>query len=72
MTTVGTHRQAFIGGVWVDGGDGAIEVRSPHSGEVVGTVTRCTTDDVSRAVQAAEAAGEAPKAAAGVPETGGG
>ena len=56
MTTVGTHRQAFIGGVWVDGGDGAIEVRSPHSGEVVGTVTRCTADDVSQAVQAAQAA----------------
>lgn len=56
MTTVSTHRQAFIGGVWVDGGDGAIEVRSPHSGEVVGTVTRCTADDVGQAVQAAQAA----------------
>jgi acyl-CoA reductase-like NAD-dependent aldehyde dehydrogenase len=56
MTTVGTHRQAFIGGVWVDGGDGAIEVRSPHSGEVVGTVTRCTADDAGQAVQAAQAA----------------
>jgi succinate-semialdehyde dehydrogenase / glutarate-semialdehyde dehydrogenase len=56
MTTVGTHRQAFIGGVWVDGGGGAIEVRSPHSGEVVGTVTRCTAEDVGHAVQAARAA----------------
>jgi succinate-semialdehyde dehydrogenase / glutarate-semialdehyde dehydrogenase len=56
MTTVGTHRQALIGGVWVDGGDGTIEVRSPHSGDVVGTVTRCTADDVGLAVQAAQAA----------------
>jgi acyl-CoA reductase-like NAD-dependent aldehyde dehydrogenase len=56
MTTVVTHRQAFIGGVWVDGGDGEIEVRSPHSGEVVGTVTRCTPDDVGQAVQAAQTA----------------
>ncbi len=56
MTTVDTHRQAFIGGVWVDGGDGTIEVRSPHSGEVVGTVTRCSADDVDRAARAAQAA----------------
>ncbi|MGH3219864.1 MAG: aldehyde dehydrogenase family protein [Streptosporangiaceae bacterium] len=56
MTPVRTHRQAYVGGAWVDGADGVIEVRSPHSGEAVGTVTRCTPDDVGRAVRAAREA----------------
>jgi succinate-semialdehyde dehydrogenase / glutarate-semialdehyde dehydrogenase len=56
VTSLSTHRQAYIGGSWVDGADGVIEVRSPHSGEPVGTVTRCTDDDVARAVEAAKAA----------------
>lgn len=56
MTSVVTHRQALIDGGWVDGDDGVIEVRSPHSGEVVGTVARCTVDQADRAVQAAKAA----------------
>ncbi len=53
MTSVVTHRQAFIDGEWADGGDGIIEVRSPHSGEVVGTVARCAPTVVDRAVRAA-------------------
>lgn len=56
MTAVVTHRQALIDGQWVDGGDGVIEVRSPHAGEVVGTVARCTTAQVDQAVAAARKA----------------
>jgi acyl-CoA reductase-like NAD-dependent aldehyde dehydrogenase len=50
------NRQALIGGQWADGGDGVIEVRSPHSGEVVGTVARCTAAQVDQAVAAARKA----------------
>src|SRR6266702_3591885 len=56
VTLVVRHRQALIDGGWAEGGDGVIEVRSPHSGEVVGTVTRCTAAQVDRAVQAARSA----------------
>jgi succinate-semialdehyde dehydrogenase/glutarate-semialdehyde dehydrogenase len=56
MATAAVDRKAFIGGQWTDGGGGIIEVRSPHSGEVAGTVPRCTTADVDRAVEAAAAA----------------
>jgi succinate-semialdehyde dehydrogenase / glutarate-semialdehyde dehydrogenase len=53
VTSVSTYRQAYIGGAWVDGADGVIEVRSPHSGEAVGSVARCSPDEVASAVQAA-------------------
>lgn len=56
MTTLSTHRQAYIGGSWRDGSDGVIEVRSPHSGEPVGTITRCGPADVASAVEAAREA----------------
>jgi len=56
VTSVLRHRQALIDGEWADGGDGVIEVRSPHSGEVVGTMTRCTAAQADRAVQAAKSA----------------
>jgi succinate-semialdehyde dehydrogenase / glutarate-semialdehyde dehydrogenase len=53
VTSVSTYRQAYIGCAWVDGADGVIEVRSPHSGEAVGSVARCSPDEVASAVQAA-------------------
>ncbi len=56
MTQVMARRQAFIGGGWCEGGDGVIEVRSPHSGEVIGTVARCNAADADRAVSAAASA----------------
>ena len=48
--------RALIGGHWVEGRGGTIEVRSPHSGEVFNVVTRCDATDVARAVAAARAA----------------
>jgi succinate-semialdehyde dehydrogenase/glutarate-semialdehyde dehydrogenase len=62
VTSVSTHRQAYIGGAWVDGADGVIEVRSPHSGEAVGSVARCSADEVASAVRAAREAFPAWKA----------
>ncbi len=56
MTSTATYRQAYIGGAWVDGNDGVIEVRSPHSGEVVGTAARCTPAQADAAVRSAQAA----------------
>jgi succinate-semialdehyde dehydrogenase / glutarate-semialdehyde dehydrogenase len=56
VTSVIVNRQALIDGEWADGGDGVIEVRSPHSGEVVGTVARCTATQVDQAVAAARKA----------------
>ncbi len=47
---------ALIGGEWVPGSAGTFEVRSPHSGAVYNTVTRCDTSDVDRAIAAARAA----------------
>ncbi|HEY1236726.1 MAG TPA: aldehyde dehydrogenase family protein, partial [Solirubrobacterales bacterium] len=48
--------RALIGGDWVEGSAGTFEVRSPHSREVVNTVTRCDSSDVDRAVAAARRA----------------
>jgi fermentation-respiration switch protein FrsA (DUF1100 family) len=62
VATVVTHRQALIDGRWANGGDGVIEVRSPHSGEVVGRVARCTAAQVDQAVAAAGKAFPAWKA----------
>jgi len=47
----------FIGGMWVDGLDGAsIEVRDPHDGSLLAEVAEARAADVDRAVQAAQAA----------------
>jgi aldehyde dehydrogenase (NAD+) len=47
----------FIGGEWVaPTGTDVLEVRSPATGELVGTVPRATTDDLDRAVAAARRA----------------
>ena len=48
--------RALIGGEWVEGSAGTFEVRSPHSREVVNTVSRCDSADVDRAVAAARRA----------------
>jgi succinate-semialdehyde dehydrogenase / glutarate-semialdehyde dehydrogenase len=48
--------QALIGGEWVDGSGGTMESRSVWSGRVVAELTRCTAEDVDRAVRAARAA----------------
>jgi succinate-semialdehyde dehydrogenase/glutarate-semialdehyde dehydrogenase len=49
-------RLALIGGRWVEGSAGTFEVRSPYSGELVNTITRCSPADVDLAVAAATAA----------------
>lgn len=48
--------KALIGGEWIAGHGGTMQVTSPFSGEVVNEVTCCNADDVGRAVQAARAA----------------
>lgn len=47
----------FLAGEWIDGGD-AVEIHSPFSFEVVGSVRRATGDDLKRAIAAASAAFE--------------
>jgi acyl-CoA reductase-like NAD-dependent aldehyde dehydrogenase len=42
MATVATRNGAFIGGEWVAGDGEEIEIRSPGSGEVVGSVVGST------------------------------
>ena len=54
--TTDVPSKALIGGHWVEGNAGTFDVRSPHSGEVINTVTRCDASDVARAVAAARAA----------------
>src|SRR5829696_8905947 len=56
MATVATRNGAFIGGEWVAGDGEEIEVRSPGSGEVVGSVVGSTPAQVDAAVEAAAAA----------------
>ncbi|MEV4080588.1 aldehyde dehydrogenase [Nonomuraea fuscirosea] len=51
------HEKLFIGGEWVaPAGTGTIEVISPHTEEVVGSVPEGTTEDMDRAVAAARQA----------------
>ena len=46
----------WIGGDWVDGGDGTtIPVTDPATGEVIAEVARGTPADIDRAVRAARA-----------------
>jgi succinate-semialdehyde dehydrogenase/glutarate-semialdehyde dehydrogenase len=50
---VTTRNGAFIGGDWVAGDGEEIEVRSPGSGELLGTVVGASPAQVERAVEAA-------------------
>ena len=51
------YDKLFIGGEWVDpDGKGTIEVISPHTEEVIGSVPDASTADLDRAVAAARAA----------------
>lgn len=59
-----TRTLALVDGEWRPGSGGEFEVRSPHSREVIATVTRCDATDVDRAVRAAS---EAQPAWAAVP-----
>ena len=52
----GPTQAALIDGQWVDGSAGTFEVRSPHSGEVLHNVGKCSSTDVARAVASAKAA----------------
>ena len=56
MVTIATRNGAFIGGEWVVGDGEEIEVRSPGSGEVVGSVVGSSPAQVDAAVEAAAAA----------------
>jgi acyl-CoA reductase-like NAD-dependent aldehyde dehydrogenase len=53
-----TRSGAFIGGEWVAGDGEEIEVRSPATGELLGTVTAASESQVDAAVQAAAEAFE--------------
>jgi acyl-CoA reductase-like NAD-dependent aldehyde dehydrogenase len=55
---VTTRNGAFIDGQWVAGDGEEIEVRSPATGELLGTVTGSTPAQVDRAVEAATTAFE--------------
>lgn len=46
----------LINGEWVEGSAGTFDVRSPGTGEVLHTISRCDASDASRAVAAAKAA----------------
>ncbi|MFM0704414.1 NAD-dependent succinate-semialdehyde dehydrogenase [Paraburkholderia sediminicola] len=51
------HQQCHVNGQWVDASDGEVlPVTNPSTGETLGTVPRMTTDDVRRAISAAEQA----------------
>jgi succinate-semialdehyde dehydrogenase/glutarate-semialdehyde dehydrogenase len=53
---VATREGAYIGGEWVAGDGEEIEVRSPSSGELLGTIAASTPVQVDTAVRAAAAA----------------
>lgn len=46
----------FVGGEWINAGDGTIDVLDPSRDEVIGRVARSTAEDVDRAVRAAREA----------------
>ena len=56
MAIVATPTGAFIGGQWVDGDGERIDVHSPSTGELVGSVQASTPAQVDAAVAAAKAA----------------
>jgi succinate-semialdehyde dehydrogenase / glutarate-semialdehyde dehydrogenase len=53
MMAVVTRQGTYIGGEWISGDGEEIEVRSPSSGELLGTVAASTPDQVAAAVRAA-------------------
>ena len=52
------HGQLFIGGEWVDGEQGTIDVRDPATGEVLKQIANGSVEDGVRALDAAVAAQE--------------
>lgn len=54
----------FIGGDWVDGGEGTFDVLDPSTGEVIAEVARAGLADMTAAVAAAARAQPAWAAAA--------
>src|ERR671931_276186 len=46
----------LVGGKWVDGSGGTMEVINPATGETIAEVPRCSAEDVDRAVETAKAA----------------
>src|SRR5689334_21724264 len=58
MAQVLTQRGAFIGGEWLPGEGEEIEVRSPATGEALGSVRAATPAQVDAAVAAAATAFE--------------
>ena len=51
-----TTKQMFIGGDWVDGSGGSVEVINPATGERLAETPNATVEDVDRAVTAAQRA----------------
>jgi len=56
VAIVATSTGAFIGGEWVDGDGEQIDVHSPSTGELLGSVQASTPAQVDAAVAAAKAA----------------
>ncbi len=52
----GPTQGALINGKWVNSSAGTFEVRSPHTGEVLHEVGKCSSADVERAVASSKAA----------------
>jgi acyl-CoA reductase-like NAD-dependent aldehyde dehydrogenase len=59
VATTAVERKVFVAGEWVETGDW-LEVRSPHSGEVVGRVAKAGAPETKRAIDAAEEAMREP------------
>jgi lactaldehyde dehydrogenase len=57
--TSGDDLQMLVGGAWVDGDEGTIDVIHPYDGQPVGTVPDASREQMVAAVDAAEAAVEA-------------
>src|SRR5919108_1002313 len=56
MSVAVQHYKNFVGGEWVDGSGGTMEVINPATGETIAEVPRCSAEDVDRAVEAAQKA----------------
>ena len=52
------HGQLFIGGEWIDGEQGTIDVRDPATGEVIKQIANGSVEDGVRALDAAVEAQE--------------
>ena len=48
----GVHGQLFIGGEWIDGEQGTIDVRDPATGEVIKQIANGSVEDGVRALDA--------------------